>query len=295
MSQVEAKGARFSHLYISQDAPLRDSEKARFRLAKLCEASCPKSKPDRYGSTTEHFRPAVKAIESEIGISFASRSTSGSYHERWDWFFNRVTVVELLDTITIVGNTLHSNMEKYDRRGAFLETARRIFKEENLGYTIDEEGGVHPLVDSAFTATHSAAIAALSGERHKATLDAVAKVDVCLLQDPPDYREAIRASFAANENLFKLMYSVPRLDARSAGDKIGTSLQSLYDGHPTQQSANAKLLESYKDWINAAHFYRHEEGVEEPSQPSEDLAILMVSQGLSFVRWLAGIDRLSPR
>ena len=80
-----------------------------------------------------------------------------------------------------------------------------------------------------------------------------------------------------------------------AGDKIGKSLQSINGGHPTQQSANAKLLESYKHWINAAHFYRHEEGGEEPSQPSEDLAILMVSQGLSFVRWLAGIDRLSPR
>lgn len=293
MSDSSNQGKRFSHIYIGQDAPLKDSKKARFRLAKHLEASCPKAgyqSGSRYKSP-ERFRPAKNAIEHELGIPFASKSTSGSRHDRWDWYFNRVTVVEMLDTITVVGNTLHSEYEKYDRKGAFLEKARRIFQEENLAYTIDDAGGVHPLVDATFSADYSSAVAGLSGERYAATLEAVSNIDTALLQDVPDFRGAIRAAFAANENLFKLMYSVPRLDSRTAGEKIGKSLQSIYDGHPTQQSASAKLLEAYKDWINAAHFYRHEEGVEEPSQPSEDLAILMVSQGLSFVRWLAGIDR----
>lgn len=297
MSDSSNQGKRFSHIYIGQDAPLKDSKKARFRLAKHLEDSCPKAvyKPDSNYKTPERFRPAVNAIEHEIGIPFASQSTSGTRYERWDWYLKRVTVVEILDTITVVGNTLHSEYEKYDRKGAFLEKARRIFQEENLAYTIDDSGGVHPLVDAAFSANYSSAVAGLSGERYAATLEAVSNIDAALLQDIPDFRGAIRAAFAANENLFKLMYSVPRLDARSAGDKIGKSTQSLYEGYPTQQSASAKLLESYKDWINAAHFYRHEEGVEEPNQPSEELAILVVSQGLSFVRWLAGIDRLSPR
>ena len=295
MSESSNQGKRFSHIYISQDAPLKDSKKARFRLAKHLESSCPKASYDpgsRY-KTPERFRPAVNAIEHELGIPFASKASNGVSYEYWEWFFNKVTVVEMLDTITVVGNTLHSEYEKYDRKGAFLEKTRRIFQEENLAYTIDEAGGIHPLVDAAFSADYSSAVSGLSGERYAATLEAVSNIDSALLQDTPDYRGAIRAIFAANENLFKLMYSVPRLDARTAGDKIGKALQGIYDGHPTQQSASAKLLESYKDWINGAHFYRHEEGAEEPSQPSEQLAILMISQGLSFVRWLAGLDRLS--
>lgn len=293
MSDSSAKGKRFSHTYISQDAPLKDSKKARFRIAKHCETSCPRPKSNGRYMSKDYHKPAVNAIEHELGIRFASPSTSGSLRERWDWYFNRVTVVELLDTITVVADTLHSEYEKYDRREAFLEKTRRIFQEENLAYTIDEAGGIHPLVDAAFSADYSSAVSGLSGERHAATLEAVSNIDSALLQDTPDYRGAIRAIFAANENLFKLMYSVPRLDARTAGDKIGKALQAIYDGHPTQRSASAKLLESYKDWINGAHFYRHEEGAEEPSQPSEQLAILMISQGLSYVRWLAGLDRLS--
>lgn len=293
MTDSSSQGKRFSHIYIGQEAPLKDSKKARFRLAKHLEDSCPEAEyqPRSSYKTPERFRPAVDAIEHELGIPFATQSTSGIRYERWDWYFNRVTVVEMLDTITIVGNTLHSEYEKFNRKRAFLEKARRIFQEENLAYTIDDSGGVHPLVDAAFSADYSSAVAGLAGERYAATLEAVSKIDTALLQDVADFRGAIRAAFAANENLFKLMYSVPRLDSRTAGEKIGKSLQSIYDGHPTQQSASAKLLEAYKHWINAAHFYRHEEGVEKPSQPSEDLAILMVSQGISFVRWMAGIDQ----
>jgi len=38
-------------------------------------------------------------------------------------------------------------------------------------------------------------------------------------------------------------------------------------------------------------FYRHEEGSEERNQPAEELAIVLVAEGLSFVRWLAAMDR----
>ncbi|WP_291733746.1 hypothetical protein [Leisingera sp. F5] len=81
------------------------------------------------------------------------------------------------------------------------------------------------------------------------------------------------------------------MDARTAGDKIGKDQQALYAAHPTLQSVSAKTLEGFKDWINAAHFYRHEQGVEEPNQPAEEVAVLLISQGLSYTRWLAQLDR----
>jgi len=44
------------------------------------------------------------------------------------------------------------------------------------------------------------------------------------------------------------------------------------------------------DWIEAAHFYRHEPGMEEPAQPPLELAIELVSVGAAFIRRLAGLD-----
>lgn len=288
MTDIE-KGRRFSYIYLDRGEPNKDSPKARFRIAKLASAQCPASKYERNRRTTDHAKLAQERIENELGIKFATKSAAGSLHRNWEWFFNRISLYEVLDTVTIVTSYLRDSYRRDE--GAFIEGVQRIFREENLAYEIDDVGGVHPLVDSAFSAARLSSVAALSEERYSATAQCVEAIDLHLLQEPVDYIGAIRSAFGANENLFKLMYKVPRLDSRTAGEKLGKDLQALYSGHPTLQSAAAKSLESFKDWINAAHFYRHEQGVEAPNQPTEEAAILLVSQGLSFVRWLAQIDR----
>jgi len=50
------------------------------------------------------------------------------------------------------------------------------------------------------------------------------------------------------------------------------------------------MLASFKDWVDAAHFYRHEEGSEEPAQPPLQLAIYIVATGTAHLRWLAVLD-----
>ncbi|QDI74676.1 MULTISPECIES: hypothetical protein [Leisingera] len=284
-------GQRFSHTYLTKGAPEKDSKKARFRLAKLCEKSCPPPSFGRYGDAFDYNKNAQDAIEQELGICFSSASQSGTLFPRWDWYFNRITVLEMLDTITVVGNSLHRQYIQSSRRELFISGARKILKEENLAYEIDGSGSIHPLIDSAFSSTMQSAIVALNEPRYAATAQTLEQVDSCLLQDPPNYIGAIRASFGACENLFKLMYKVLKLDARAAGDKIGKDQQAFYSGHPVLNAASAKTLEGFKDWVNAAHNYRHEQGVEEPNQPTEEVAILIISQGLSYVRWLAQIDK----
>ena len=89
------------------------------------------------------------------------------------------------------------------------------------------------------------------------------------------------------------MYGGSRLDAKSAAAKLAAAQQRLYEGHPTMLASSAKLLNGFKEWIDAAHFYRHEEGRTEPGQPEGELALLLISEGLSYVRWLAAIDQKS--
>jgi hypothetical protein len=50
------------------------------------------------------------------------------------------------------------------------------------------------------------------------------------------------------------------------------------------------MLRSLKEWVDAAHFYRHEQGAEQIAQPPQSLAVYLVSSGAAHLRWLAELD-----
>ncbi len=286
------EGKRYSQQYVARGAPEPDSKKARFRLAGLCEdVLAPFDRRVRSFDNTDYDKRAQKLVERKLGIRFAT-AIGGQLFYSWQLYFERVAVLEMLDTITVVTSVLHQRFPDGDRPTWFVREARRIFTEENLAYEIDDLGGVHPLIDAEFTRQMAATIAGLDAPRYEASAASIAKIDDQLLQDPPDYIGAIRAVFGACENTFKLMYDVPRLDTRAAENHIGRDQQRLYEGHPTAQSASAQFLKGFKGWIDAAHWYRHEPGVETPNQPPAELAIQLISQGLGHVRWLVALDRL---
>lgn len=267
---------------------MQDSNKARRRLAKIVERNCFVSTiVDLEGFD---YKETVRdTLEEELGISFELRMEGRHYVRSLEMFFIKLSIPEFLDSITVVVRFLDQHLPS--RSATFIAEAARVLREENLAYEIDSLGGIHPLIDAVFSATRQSAVLALNGERYNATAELIDLVERNLLQEPSNYVGAIRAVFGANENLFKLMYNVPRLDARTAGGKLLADQQSIYAGHPNSQKVSAKMLEAFKEWIDAAHFYRHEQGETEPNQPVEEIAIAMISQGLSHVRWLAQLDK----
>ena len=84
-----------------------------------------------------------------------------------------------------------------------------------------------------------------------------------LSEAPPDGKGAIRSIFAAIEGLFRLMYpNSPRLTVGKS-DKVMLVLQASYKDDKPALGAASKMLGGFKDWVDAAHFYRHEPGSEE--------------------------------
>ena len=69
--------------------------------------------------------------------------------------------------------------------------------------------------------------------------------------------------------------------------------QKIYGANPTALRAAGKVINAFGDWVDACHNYRHEEGVEEPSQPPIDLAVSLISMGSSQLRWLISLDQAS--
>ncbi len=106
-----------------------------------------------------------------------------------------------------------------------------------------------------------------------------------------DGKQAVRSVFNAAECVFKLMNPrSTKLTSAEAVRLLQATSQVIYASNPTAQRAANKMIHSFADWVDACHNYRHEEGVEEPSQPPLDLAIELIGVGSGFLWWLISAD-----
>jgi hypothetical protein len=270
--------SRFSQLYIEQSSPLSDSERARRRIGKLLESLC----ADFASLLGDH-------LDRELGIS------SGiTYHIHCPRFFAKCHVRDLLDSITLARNFLRRRAG-VDISQYFEKEVRRIFEEEHLAYSIDDHGIVHPAIDKEFQRNRSATVAGLQSARYGNSLVAFERVSEELTSVPPNGKEAWRAVFSAVEGLFRLMFpAAPHLNAGAAETHLAPLIQKIYATDPAATRAATRQLASFRDWVDSSHNYRHEQGSKEPTQPPIDLAILAISNGTGFLRWLLALDQQRP-
>ncbi|SFH94109.1 hypothetical protein [Bradyrhizobium sp. cf659] len=280
MSNTKPLGQRFSHVYLRRDDLLQDSQRARKRIATFL------------ASHHKDCEGGGSFLVSELGIDV----TYGYSSVDWSTTLANYGTSDFLDAITLIcrfltakrrGPMYHATLNE-----AFLQTCRRVFQEESLSYAIDDAAGVHFKVDVEFAANTTAAIAALGAPRYANARAEFEKGMAALSKANPDGKEGIRGVFGAAECIYKLMFpKAARLTAADASKSLQTSAQSLYASDPVAQRAASKMVNSFADWVDACHNYRHEQGVEEPSQPPLDLAIEIISAGSGFVRWLVTIDK----
>ena len=281
-------GQRFSHVYAARGQPTQDSRRMRRRLASSIE--------NRSRLSTAEF---TWKVPHELGVDLKWRSGAmyGDRSPDWIAFCRECELKDLLDLITLVRNHLHSRWRDTvgDEALDWCHEVRRTFEEENVHYTVDDRGGVHFRYDAEFEHNRAATISSLQGSRYRSALNEFEGAMVALGEAPPDTKKAIRDTFSATENLFKLMFpKSPRLAADEV-QKLEPLLQRLHASDDVARRASVKLLAAFKDWTDGAHFYRHEAGREEPTPPPLALAVHMVSVGASFIRYLAELDAAEQR
>jgi hypothetical protein len=265
-----APGARFSHVYGDRGEPAEDSERMRHRIGATI-------------SGNDLLDRNLKAIiEKEIGIS-------APYSKNWTTFLKEMKLKDVLDLVTVTTNYLRGLASGEGMARWWLASVERIFREENVHYRLEPKGGVRFYIDEAFARSRASAVAAISGARHANALGEFEKGMVALSHAPPDGKTAIRGVFAAVEAIFRLITTAPRLGAAELA-ALAPVLQRQYSQQDTALRSSQKMLASFKDWVDATHFYRHEEGSEEPAQPPLHLAIYIVSSGTAHLRWLAELD-----
>lgn len=276
-----SQGEFFSRNYLRAETPSSDNPRARHRLSAYL---------------AEHFvdknYEVGKYIEQELGIKCLIPIASG-YYISWEDFIKSLSIVDFLDVITATIRFLPRRTQSRERLTVqydLLEFSRRVFLEQNLAYEIDPKGGIHPKIDASFSIASASLIRNLSAAGLVAAREHVVRAERSLLASKLETRAAIRATFDAAENLLKVISpSVTQLNKQSINEKLRPYLVDASSNSRLEHQASEKLLNALIDWTEAAHFFRHASGGAEQDQPTESFTVAFVSQGFSYIRWIADI------
>jgi hypothetical protein len=252
---------RFSLNYLRQGTPGSDSQRTRTRLGIFISKL-------RLESLYELIRGRLGA---PVPVGFNG--------VQWVTFFGTAKLRDVLDTITLAYHAIQAGRVTPSREAErFVREVNTIFQEEHVGYRADERGVVRFAVDAEFEASRLATIAGLGQSRFANAASNFDEVHRELSKTPPDGKGAVRATFDAAENVFKVMFDGER---RLAIEKqLVPVVQRLSTGNGPAREAALKQLEAFCDWVDGCHNYRHEHGQEEVIEPPLEIAVLLVSIGL---------------
>jgi hypothetical protein len=271
---------RFSRLYVRSAEATPDSARARYRIAALF----------REPGLSEHIEPLAAYVGREVGIP---QFADGSYSSQWNQFIRECRVTDLLDTITVIYRYLFWHLGE-EIAHWWRDAVRKVFSEEKLAYQINDVGGVHPAVDKEFQRNLVSAIAAAQSPRYRNIGQLIESASIHLLSEPANYRQAWRAILSAVEALFGLMFPYVRMTDDEIERHLLPLVQKAYRGDASAQAAARAMTNSFRSWVEAANAYRHQPGAVDVAAPPSDIAILAISAGATFVRWLMGLNESRP-
>lgn len=266
----------FATLYAAPDELVKESDTLRHRLA-LCIY--------KFIGETGRYTPARDYLEEELALLVFQSD------QRFSWrdCFKTAPIEKVLSAPSVIYMYLIENAgRKANLPNAFRDNINRIFVEESAAYYADAVCVVHPKPDEAHRLIHLRTIKGLSDEDFEAARGHIAKSDECILQDPPDWENAIYQTFKAAENIFKQLTG----DSQLNGPKLDKRFKPKLDAKMKEavgrdvRAAN-RTYDGLKAWVEAAHGYRHDAGEAAVVQPPEELALVLISEGYGFVRWMA--------
>ncbi len=216
------------------------------------------------------------------------------YSDSFESFFESAEIRDVLDSITVITEAVKG--EGIARR--WLDFVEKIFREENLEYTVDQAGIVHFFIDKEFEENKLSTLACLNAPKYNAVRNEFEEAYKSLDLDPPDTKESIRRIFESLEIIYKLITNRSgnsRLAARSVQSDIVPVVTQMYENDETAMKAATGIVKSFGEWVTSAHWYRHGQNTEEPINPPLELTVVFISNGSSYLRWLVELDQLKAQ
>ncbi len=275
------KGQFFTDLYIDKGKPVSDNKRFRISLYAHFQKIVPDSK---FGDLAD-FIALYKGIK--IGVI---GGYTGS-HYKWDEFFLIGHINDILNIITLVWKILSSYNTNLSNQ--WINSVNYCFREHNLIYQADEQGGVHYYQDEEFESLYISTLSCLESPRYKQIAEAFKHSYEMLNSQLNQNKFAIRSIFEAIEIMYKIMIKAKgrdRLTAENVKNKLLPIIQSYYTSlDQIARNVSQGLVNSFMDWTDSVHDYRHGQ-ITIRTNPPLDLTILIMSLGASYLRWLVTID-----
>jgi hypothetical protein len=284
MGDEVPKGRLYGEVYLPKAPPQQDDDRFRVRLLVLVESI-------DETILAEWIRKEMGLVVRQIGTYSVAYDFETFVGETLSW-------LDLLHFITKVTKLLqrldHARSGTKISSAKWVSDVQHLFIDQNMAWRIDTEGGVHPVQDGVMLGEVAAVLSGLGRVRYanvKREVDlAIAAFDRL---EEPNHKLAIRHTFQAAEGLFRQMFDGAE---RLTGGAIRQHLKQEVNrqGQNTTASRAAEdMVEAFSRWADAMQPYRHEQGVKDlVHQPPENLATLMMGQGMSYIRWLLSIDGL---
>lgn len=268
-------GQRFSLLYLNRDEPARDSQRFRNRLDGFYMSNLHKNHKDEI----------KKILQAEAGIEVPYLHNFGF---NISGVFKKNELRDVLDCITLIYRTL--KLRKYLTLSSdWKEFVARALREENVGYQLDAECGVHYFVDEEFERNRFSTLTALNNPEHLGVKGAYEDAYRHLDNTPPDTKAAARSIFEALEILTKQLVKTKSLNKWVLENSLKELAIETLAQDETQKLVIAEMFDGFGRWVDGMHNYRHGQPQVEPVAPSEELVVYMLSSGSSFLRLLLEI------
>lgn len=227
-------------------------------------------------------------------------------HLLFDNFSHGLTWIDLLDVSTWVFRMFEASAQRLDRtlnrqaatalrhRGAeWRDWLRESLAQENLAYEVDDACGIHYRIDTVFASMGSELVAGLASSRYASAREHATSAIRQITAVEPDTEGALVSAFKAVEEVAKLLAKGEGLSSKLIDHGILPLAVAAFGSDTASKASTTKLMAAFKSWVDAAHFYRHAQGVEAHSPPSIELAVLLVSGAFTWLRFLVAIDAKS--
>lgn len=272
-------GQLFSHVYCDRGSPSKDSELFRRRIGSFCNSNF----------SDENYELGKKLVH-ELGLKVPS--TMGVY--KFDDLFLQIDLKHMLNAITLVWRIAVELRKPYmsvnaNKWHAFV---KRALHEENMGYYIDAQCGVHYLVDEEFERNRISLLSCLQDDKYTGVKAAFEDAHRHLDSTQPDTKASVRSMFESLEILVRQMVNASNLNKWVAENKLKQLAQEAYKNDPTAVKVVESVFDGFGKWIDGMHNYRHGQGLPDPVAPSVGFAVFVLSSGASYLRWLVEIDGL---
>jgi len=271
---------RYSQIYLEKQTRLTDSPKMRKRITSYYKKL-----------SVDYYSHQISAlIETKVGIDVPLKCIDYLNVPFIENLLEKTEIKDFLDILSIIAFAIDAQRDS-EKLKSWIDAIEEVFREEGMAYTIDETGLVKPYVDEEFSQNYHASLSALENSRYDNARTVFENAHKNLRADRPDTRVAVKDIFESIEIVAKLLDSkITALGQNEVDKNLWKVCESIFDDQHEKNFIKS-MLSSLAKWVTAHHPYRHGQGKEEYAPLSLESAILSLSTGSSFLRFLIYVDQ----